>query len=41
MKEYKRLFGREPSVGILGLNPHAGEMGEIGREDMEEILPVG
>ena len=40
LREYKRLFGREPSVGVLGLNPHAGEMGDIGKEDMEEILPV-
>lgn len=40
VREFKRLFGYEPSVGVLGLNPHAGEMGQIGREDMEEILPA-
>jgi len=40
IKEYKRLFNVTPSVGVLGLNPHAGEGGELGREDMEEILPV-
>ncbi|MDQ7037940.1 MAG: 4-hydroxythreonine-4-phosphate dehydrogenase PdxA [Aquificota bacterium] len=40
LREYPRLFGKEPSVGVLGLNPHAGEFGDIGREDMEEILPV-
>ncbi|RLJ71264.1 4-hydroxythreonine-4-phosphate dehydrogenase [Hydrogenivirga caldilitoris] len=39
-REFKRLFGYEPKVGVLGLNPHAGELGEIGKEDMEEILPV-
>jgi len=39
-REFKRLFGEEPNVGVLGLNPHAGEMGDIGREDMEEILPA-
>ncbi|WP_457601389.1 4-hydroxythreonine-4-phosphate dehydrogenase PdxA [Hydrogenivirga sp.] len=39
-REFKRLFGVEPRVGVLGLNPHAGELGEIGREDKEEILPV-
>jgi len=38
--EYPRLFGKEPSVGVLGLNPHSGEWGEMGREDVEEILPV-
>lgn len=40
VKEYSRLFGVEPSVGVLGLNPHAGDMGAIGQEDMEEILPA-
>ncbi len=40
LREYRRLFRREPSVGVLGLNPHAGEFGDIGREDVEEILPV-
>lgn len=39
-KEYKRLFGKEPSVGVLGLNPHAGESGEIGHEDERIILPA-
>ncbi|MFN3813102.1 MAG: 4-hydroxythreonine-4-phosphate dehydrogenase PdxA [Aquificaceae bacterium] len=39
-KEFKRLFGYEPSLGVCGLNPHAGERGEIGKEDMEEILPA-
>lgn len=40
VREFKRLFGYEPSVGVLGLNPHAGEMGQMGSEDMEEILPA-
>ncbi len=40
LREFKKLFGREPSVGVLGLNPHAGEHGEIGNEDLEEILPA-
>ena len=39
-REFPRLFRKTPSVGVLGLNPHAGEFGEIGKEDMEEILPV-
>ncbi len=39
-REFKRLFGEEPTVGVLGLNPHAGEMGDMGREDVEEILPA-
>lgn len=39
-KEFKRFFGVEPSVGVLGLNPHAGDMGAIGDEDMREIAPA-
>lgn len=40
VREFRRLFRKEPRVGVLGLNPHAGEGGEIGREDVEEILPA-
>lgn len=38
--EYKRLFGKEPSIGVLGLNPHAGEGGQIGNEELEHIYPA-
>ncbi len=31
---------KEPRIAIAGLNPHAGEGGIFGREDMEEILPA-
>ncbi len=40
LDEYPKLFGKEPSVGVLGLNPHSGEWGETGKEDVEEILPA-
>ena len=40
VREFQRLFDKKPRVGVLGLNPHAGENGEIGTEDMEEILPA-
>lgn len=34
-------FGIEkPRIGVLGLNPHAGDEGIIGREDLEEIKPA-
>jgi len=34
-------FGIErPRVAVAGLNPHAGENGLFGREDMEAILPA-
>ncbi len=39
-REYRRLFKKKPTVGVLGLNPHAGEHGEIGSEDVNEILPA-
>lgn len=37
----KRDFGlRAPRLAIAGLNPHAGEGGVMGREDMDLIAPV-
>jgi 4-hydroxythreonine-4-phosphate dehydrogenase len=29
-----------PTIGVLGLNPHAGESGHMGREEIETIIPV-
>jgi 4-hydroxythreonine-4-phosphate dehydrogenase len=29
-----------PKIAVLGLNPHAGENGLLGREEKEEILPA-
>jgi 4-hydroxythreonine-4-phosphate dehydrogenase len=29
-----------PSIGVLGLNPHAGENGQLGREEIDEIIPA-
>ncbi len=29
-----------PVIGVLGLNPHAGEDGHLGREEIEVIAPV-
>ncbi len=34
------LGGREPRIAIAGLNPHAGESGTIGREEVEIIAPA-
>ena len=37
----KRDFGIErPRVAVLGLNPHAGEDGSMGREDIDVIAPA-
>ncbi len=30
----------EPTIAVLGLNPHAGEGGHLGREEIETIVPV-
>ncbi len=36
-----RDFGvKRPRVGILGLNPHAGEGGDIGREEIDVVAPA-
>ncbi len=29
-----------PRIGVLGLNPHAGESGHLGREEIDVIAPV-
>lgn len=37
----KKDFGKEkPLIGVLGLNPHAGDDGYIGKEDKEIIRPA-
>ena len=36
-----RLFGiARPRLAVAGLNPHAGESGTIGREEIEAMLPA-
>jgi 4-hydroxythreonine-4-phosphate dehydrogenase len=36
-----RKFGIEtPQIGVCGLNPHAGESGYLGREEIEVIVPA-
>ena len=37
----KRDLGKiKPTIAVLGLNPHAGEMGTIGKEEQEIIAPA-
>lgn len=36
----KDLGIKEPKVGVAGLNPHSGEHGLFGREEIEEITPA-
>ena len=40
-RDLRRLFGlRRPRILVLGLNPHAGEGGHLGREEIEVIEPT-
>ncbi|MGO1460819.1 MAG: 4-hydroxythreonine-4-phosphate dehydrogenase PdxA [Marinobacter sp.] len=39
--DLKTFFGiRQPRILVAGLNPHAGESGHLGREEMEVIEPT-
>ena len=35
-----RSLGRAPRIGVAGLNPHAGEGGLFGLEELEQIVPA-
>jgi len=39
-KAVKDLGVKTPKIGVAGLNPHAGEGGLFGREEIEEIIPA-
>ena len=39
-KALKDLGIKNPKIGIAGLNPHAGEGGLFGNEEIEEIIPA-
>jgi 4-hydroxythreonine-4-phosphate dehydrogenase len=36
----KRRGNESPRIAVAGLNPHAGELGKIGREEIEIITPA-
>ena len=36
----QRALGRMPRIAVAGLNPHAGESGLFGREEIEIIVPA-
>ena len=39
--ELRAKFGlAEPRIAVLGLNPHAGEGGHLGREELDTIIPL-
>ncbi len=39
-KALKDLGIQEPKIGVAGLNPHAGEGGLFGKEEIDEIIPA-
>jgi 4-hydroxythreonine-4-phosphate dehydrogenase len=40
-EELRAKFGFiQPRIAVLGLNPHAGENGHLGREEIDTIIPV-
>ena len=40
-KELKSKFNiKKPKISLLGLNPHAGEGGKLGKEEIEVIIPA-
>ncbi|MCX5726632.1 MAG: 4-hydroxythreonine-4-phosphate dehydrogenase PdxA [Candidatus Saganbacteria bacterium] len=36
----KKLRGKKPKIGVAGLNPHAGESGIFGKEEIKHIKPA-
>ena len=39
--DLRKRFGiAAPSIAVLGLNPHAGESGHMGREEIDTIIPA-
>jgi 4-hydroxythreonine-4-phosphate dehydrogenase len=40
-KDYREKFGiAAPRLAVAGLNPHAGEAGTMGREDLDIVAPA-
>ncbi len=40
-RDLRRLWGiAAPRIGVCGLNPHAGESGHLGREEIDTIAPA-
>jgi 4-hydroxythreonine-4-phosphate dehydrogenase len=39
-EEHRRWFGTHPRIGVCALNPHAGEEGLFGKEEVEILAPA-
>ena len=40
ISEVRKYFYSKPKIAVLGFNPHAGEEGQIGNEEVSDILPA-
>ena len=40
ISEIIKYFHSVPKIAVLGFNPHAGETGQIGNEEISDILPA-
>ena len=40
LSEINKYFHSKPKLAVLGLNPHAGEEGQLGNEERTDILPA-
>lgn len=40
ISEVKKYFNTIPKIAVLGFNPHAGEEGQLGEEEISSILPA-
>ena len=40
ISEVRKYFYSKPKIAVLGFNPHAGEDGQIGNEEISDILPA-
>lgn len=38
--DFVRTLGLEGPIGVCGLNPHAGESGKIGHEEIDTVIPA-
>jgi 4-hydroxythreonine-4-phosphate dehydrogenase len=40
LEAFCRRFSERPRLVVAGLNPHAGEQGQLGREETERLIPA-
>jgi 4-hydroxythreonine-4-phosphate dehydrogenase len=40
LASFCRRFREQPKLVVAGLNPHAGEAGQLGREELDQLIPA-